>query len=41
MNAENQYLTLCQRVLEEGVWSKNERTGVYTKTVINADLVYG
>jgi thymidylate synthase len=35
-----QYLDLCQRVLDEGVWVKNERTGVDCLTVINADFMY-
>lgn len=34
------YLALCQRILDEGVWIKNPRTGVRCLTVINADFVY-
>jgi len=35
-----QYLQLCQRIVDEGVWVKNERTGINCLTVINADLEY-
>lgn len=35
-----QYLALCQRIVEQGVWIKNERTGKRCLTVINADLEY-
>lgn len=35
-----QYLELCQRIVDEGVWVKNQRTGEKCLTVINADLVY-
>ena len=35
-----QYLDLCQRIVEEGVWVENERTGKRCLTVINADLTY-
>ena len=35
-----QYLNLCQRIVDEGVWVENERTGKKCKTVINADLEY-
>lgn len=35
-----QYLDLCQRILDEGEWITNERTGKRCLTVINADLVY-
>jgi len=35
-----QYLELCQRIVDEGVWVKNERTGINCLTVINADLEY-
>lgn len=35
-----QYLDLCQRIVDEGVWLENERTGKKCKTVINADLEY-
>lgn len=35
-----QYLDLCQRIVDEGVWVENERTGIRCKTVINADLEY-
>ncbi len=35
-----QYLALCQRIVDEGVWVDNERTGKRCLTVINADLEY-
>lgn len=35
-----QYLQLCQRIIDEGVWVENERTGKRCLTVINADLTY-
>ncbi|HCI02421.1 MAG: thymidylate synthase [Oceanospirillaceae bacterium] len=35
-----QYLDLCQRIIDEGVWIDNERTGKRCLTVINADLTY-
>ena len=35
-----QYLNLCQRIVDEGVWVENERTGQRCLTVINADLEY-
>jgi thymidylate synthase len=35
-----QYLELCQRIVDEGVWVENERTGKRCLTVINADLQY-
>ncbi len=35
-----QYLDLCNRVIEDGVWVENKRTGKRCKTVINADFVY-
>jgi len=36
----DQYVTLCKRILDEGEWVTNERTGKRCLTVINADLVY-
>jgi len=36
----HQYLALCQRIIDEGVWVENERTGKKCLTVINADLQY-
>ncbi|MFT4575009.1 MAG: thymidylate synthase [Marinomonas primoryensis] len=36
-----QYLDLCQRIVNEGEWVSNERTGKRCLTVINADLTYG
>ncbi len=36
----NQYLALCQRIVDEGVWVNNQRTGTRCLTVINADLEY-
>lgn len=38
--AEDQYLALCRRILDEGVMVKNERTGKGCLTVINADFEY-
>lgn len=35
-----QYLELCQRIVDNGVWVENERTGKRCLTVINADLEY-
>lgn len=35
-----QYLSLCQRIIKEGIWIENERTGKRCLTVINADLEY-
>jgi len=35
-----QYLDLCNRIIKEGDWIYNERTGKKTLTVINADLEY-
>jgi thymidylate synthase len=35
-----QYLDLCQRIIDEGVWIENERTGKRCLTIINADLEY-
>ncbi len=35
-----QYLELCRRIIDEGVWIENERTGKRCLTVINADLQY-
>lgn len=35
-----QYLDLCQRIIDEGEWVNNERTGKRCLTVINADLEY-
>ncbi|WP_371186376.1 thymidylate synthase [Thalassotalea maritima] len=35
-----QYLQLCQRIIDEGVWVDNKRTGKRCLTVINADLEY-
>lgn len=35
-----QYLALCQRIVNEGVWIENERTGKRCLTVVNADLNY-
>lgn len=36
----HQYLALCQRIIEEGVWIENKRTGKKCLTVVNADLTY-
>jgi thymidylate synthase len=35
-----QYLELCQRIIDDGVWVENKRTGKRCLTVINADLTY-
>jgi thymidylate synthase len=35
-----QYLDLCRRIVEEGHWIENNRTGKRCLTVINADLTY-
>ncbi|MDD9177461.1 thymidylate synthase [Aliivibrio sp. A6] len=39
-NKYRQYEDLCQRVIDEGVWVENERTGKRCLTIINADLEY-
>ncbi len=35
-----QYLDLSQRIVDEGIWIDNKRTGKRCLTVINADLTY-
>ena len=35
-----QYEDLCQRIVDDGAWIENERTGKRCLTVINADLEY-
>jgi len=35
-----EYLDLCQRIIDEGVWIKNERTGKRCLTVIDANFTY-
>lgn len=35
-----QYLDLCQRIIDEGHWVENKRTGKKCLTLINADLTY-
>lgn len=35
-----QYLALCRRIIDEGRWVENKRTGKRCLTVINADLTY-
>lgn len=35
-----QYLDLCRRIVEQGEWVENQRTGKRCLTVINADLEY-
>jgi len=35
-----QYLSLCQRIIDQGVWVENARTGKKCLTTINADLSY-
>ena len=36
----DQYLELCRRIVEEGKWVENTRTGKRCLTIINADLTY-
>lgn len=36
----HQYLSLCQRIIDQGVWVVNQRTGKKCLTVINADMTY-
>lgn len=40
LTGEEQYLNLCKRIVNEGEWVYNERTGKKCLTVINADLTY-
>ncbi|MFP3013579.1 MAG: thymidylate synthase [Arsenophonus sp. NC-QC1-MAG3] len=35
-----QYLDLCHRIIDEGQWVENKRTGVRCLTIINADFEY-
>ncbi len=35
-----QYLALCQRIIDEGTWIENKRTGKKCLTVVDADLIY-
>jgi len=35
-----QYLDLCQRIVDQGVWIENLRTGKKCLTVVNAELTY-
>lgn len=35
-----QYLDLCNRVIDDGIWVENKRTGKRCLTLINADLEY-
>ncbi|GGO85351.1 thymidylate synthase [Marinobacterium nitratireducens] len=35
-----QYLDLCRRIIDEGEWVTNQRTGKRCLTLINADLTY-
>lgn len=35
-----QYLALCQRIIDEGTWIENQRTGKKCLTVVDADLTY-
>ena len=35
-----QYLDLCRRIVNEGVWVENKRTGKRCLTVIDASLEY-
>ena len=36
----SQYLELCQRIVDDGVWVDNKRTGKRCRTVIDADFTY-
>ncbi|MBQ4878882.1 thymidylate synthase [Pseudoalteromonas luteoviolacea] len=36
----SQYLDLCQRIVDEGKWVENKRTGKRCLTIINVDLTY-
>ncbi|MGP1956973.1 MAG: thymidylate synthase [Arsenophonus sp. NC-PE1-MAG3] len=35
-----QYIDLCHRIIDEGQWVENKRTGVRCLTIINADFEY-
>lgn len=35
-----QYISMCRRIFDSGIWVENERTGKRCLTVINADLQY-
>ena len=35
-----QYLALCQHIIDQGVWVENKRTGKKCLTVVNADFSY-
>ena len=35
-----QYLDLCQKIIDDGTWVENKRTGKRCLTLINADLTY-
>lgn len=37
---EEQYLDTCMKIIREGVWVENKRTGKKCKTIINADFEY-
>ncbi|MDT0595424.1 thymidylate synthase [Glaciecola petra] len=39
-SSSHQYETLCQRIIDQGQWVENERTGIRCLTLINADLEY-
>ena len=36
----NQYLKLCRRVIDEGEWIHNKRTGKKCLTIVDADMMY-
>lgn len=40
MSYEEQYLSLCKKILEEGIWVENKRTGTRCKTIIGHTLTY-
>lgn len=35
-----QYLEICQKTLDEGIWVENKRTGKRCLTILNADMEY-
>lgn len=38
--AAEQYEVLCKKIINEGTWVKNERTGISCLTLLNVDLEY-
>lgn len=39
-SSSHQYETLCQRIIDQGKWVENKRTGIRCLTLINAELEY-